>query len=362
MYPDNLSMDWHGSNPLITPFQCGKIREVVIHRVDSKNTVATVEFMDKVTNFLRYQSDYRLTTNFLHSVSWFSGKSPASPNKGQKASFECRGDRDVGVALDSICYQFSWSGQRWLGQVSVRRSEPDSFFMTGSVRIDELLLLNSSEQSLMCAGPVNDSRVLEDFAMCNLLLRCVSETNFVLISDRHLVFKSHALTMSLCTHQDSAQSALALHNTEVAPQQRMSVFISDPLRKKSRTDTGANDRELYITCLTKFVQESDLRKMFEPVSLPCSWYADKISWSPSYLQFGEIKGVRMMLNEQGHSKGFAFVEFETEVRISLLSMRHHTGSCPWVYGPNVLVISEGCTHLEQRWTEETEDRCDDIGC
>ncbi|EGG01898.1 uncharacterized protein MELLADRAFT_91734 [Melampsora larici-populina 98AG31] len=94
------------------------------------------------------------------------------------------------------------------------------------------------------------------------------------------------------TSPDSAQSALALHNTEVAPSQKMSVFISDPLRKKARTDVGANDRELYITCLTKFVQEADLRKLFQP--------------------FGDIKGVRMILNEDGHSKGFAFVEFETE--------------------------------------------------
>jgi hypothetical protein len=67
--------------------------------------------------------------------------------------------------------------------------------------------------------------------------------------------------------QSSAQRALALHNTEIVPDsgQRLQVWISDPLRKQTRTDANAAKRELYVTGLTKQATEADLRKLFEPV-------------------------------------------------------------------------------------------------
>jgi len=95
------------------------------------------------------------------------------------------------------------------------------------------------------------------------------------------------------TSPASAEAALELHNLEVTPNQKMSVLISDPTRKQTRSDNHANDKEIYITCLSKFVQEDDLRKLFT--------------------QFGEIKGVRVVLDQAGHSKGFAFVEFQNEM-------------------------------------------------
>ncbi|POW19172.1 hypothetical protein PSHT_04949 [Puccinia striiformis] len=73
----------------------------------------------------------------------------------------------------------------------------------------------------------------------------------------------------------------------------MSVLISDPTRKQTRSDNHADDKEIYITCLSKFTKEEDLRKLFA--------------------QFGEIKGVRVVLDQAGHSKGFAFVEFKEEM-------------------------------------------------
>ncbi|KNE89422.1 hypothetical protein PSTG_17121 [Puccinia striiformis f. sp. tritici PST-78] len=91
----------------------------------------------------------------------------------------------------------------------------------------------------------------------------------------------------------SAEAALELHNLEVSPKQKMSVLISDPTRKQTRSDNHADDKEIYITCLSKFTKEEDLRKLFA--------------------QFGEIKGVRVVLDQAGHSKGFAFVEFEKEM-------------------------------------------------
>ncbi|KAH9820103.1 hypothetical protein DFH28DRAFT_1052402 [Melampsora americana] len=194
---------------------CGKIREVVIHRIDADNTVATVEFQEKESVL------------------------PAQ-TKDKKQLL----DVEVSVTL------------AWRSTLYVTNFPEDG----------------------------NDEWIRSKFG------------EFGRIFDVRWPSKRFKSTRRFCyvqfTSPDSAQSALVLHNTEVAPSQKMSVFISDPLRKKARTDVGANDRELYITCLTKFVQESDLRKLFQP--------------------FGDIKGVRMILNEEGHSKGFAFVEFETE--------------------------------------------------
>ena len=70
--------------------------------------------------------------------------------------------------------------------------------------------------------------------------------------------------------------------------------ISDPSRKKSRSDADANKRELYIANVARSVKEQDLRKLFET--------------------YGTVKGIRVPTDEQGVCKGFAFVEFEDEVR------------------------------------------------
>lgn len=46
----------------------------------------------------------------------------------------------------------------------------------------------------------------------------------------------------------------------------LNVFISNPERKKERTDAGANDREVYVAGLSKFVTKDDLEKLFKTVS------------------------------------------------------------------------------------------------
>ncbi|PSR71958.1 hypothetical protein PHLCEN_2v12168 [Hermanssonia centrifuga] len=90
----------------------------------------------------------------------------------------------------------------------------------------------------------------------------------------------------------SAQSALTLHNTELAPGVPLSVYISNPARKKERTDSDANDRELYVAGVSKLVTKDELETLFET--------------------YGKIKEVRMGLDDKGQPKGFAFVEFEQE--------------------------------------------------
>ena len=46
----------------------------------------------------------------------------------------------------------------------------------------------------------------------------------------------------------------------------MSVFISNPERKKDRTDADANDREVYVAGLSKFATRTELEELFKTVS------------------------------------------------------------------------------------------------
>jgi hypothetical protein len=65
--------------------------------------------------------------------------------------------------------------------------------------------------------------------------------------------------------QTSAQNALQLHGHELEPNQPMNVFISNPERKKERTDQDANEREVYVAGLSKFTTQADLEKLFKTV-------------------------------------------------------------------------------------------------
>ena len=91
---------------------------------------------------------------------------------------------------------------------------------------------------------------------------------------------------------ESAQAALELNGRELEGQ-KMAVYISDPTRKKQRTDANANDKELYVSNLARSTKEADLQKVFSSV--------------------GAVKGVRLITDDKGDSKGFAFVEYEDEV-------------------------------------------------
>jgi hypothetical protein len=65
--------------------------------------------------------------------------------------------------------------------------------------------------------------------------------------------------------QSSAQNALELHGRELEPDRPMSVLISDPERKKERTDADANEKEIYVAGLSKFTIKEDLMKLFQTV-------------------------------------------------------------------------------------------------
>ena len=46
---------------------------------------------------------------------------------------------------------------------------------------------------------------------------------------------------------------------------KLSVLISNPERKKERTDSDANDREVYVAGLSKLVTKEDLENLFKTV-------------------------------------------------------------------------------------------------
>ncbi|GAA5875208.1 hypothetical protein JCM3774_004169 [Rhodotorula dairenensis] len=101
-----------------------------------------------------------------------------------------------------------------------------------------------------------------------------------------------------------AQAALELHGRELEPGHALVAQISDPSRKKSRSDADANKRELYIANIARSVKEQDLHKLFEG--------------------YGTLKGIRVPTDEQGLCKGFAFVEFEDETSAqAALALNNH---------------------------------------
>lgn len=117
-----------------------------------------------------------------------------------------------------------------------------------------------------------------------------------LIFDVRWPSKKFKATRRFCyvqyTSPPSAERALELHGRELEPDRAISVLISNPERKKERSDADANERELYIAGLSKFATKEDLRKVFET--------------------YGPIKDIRLAEDKSGQPKGFAFIDFESE--------------------------------------------------
>jgi RNA recognition motif-containing protein len=94
--------------------------------------------------------------------------------------------------------------------------------------------------------------------------------------------------------------------------------MSNPERKKERTDQDANEKEVFVAGLSKFTTQADLEKLFKTVrSLSLGFNAlsyDRLL----YAQYGGMKEVRMATDDDGSAKGFAFVEFEAEVHTMTL--------------------------------------------
>jgi squamous cell carcinoma antigen recognized by T-cells 3 len=59
---------------------------------------------------------------------------------------------------------------------------------------------------------------------------------------------------------------LEVHGRQLEEGLALNVFISNPERKKERSDADANDKELYVAGLSKFATKEDLENLFRTVS------------------------------------------------------------------------------------------------
>lgn len=58
----------------------------------------------------------------------------------------------------------------------------------------------------------------------------------------------------------------------------MSVAISNPSRKKERTDAKASDKEVVVSQMSKFVNKKDLERLFKPVCSSLLSYYVRLDW------------------------------------------------------------------------------------
>lgn len=110
--------------------------------------------------------------------------------------------------------------------------------------------------------------------------------------------KRFASTRRFCyvqyTTPDSAAAAVAaLDKTEVAPGRMLNVALSDPSRRKQRTDAQENAKELFVSGFARNITEEELRVYFE--------------------SYGTVKGVRLLRNAEGALRGIGFVDFESQL-------------------------------------------------
>ena len=69
----------------------------------------------------------------------------------------------------------------------------------------------------------------------------------------------------------AASASQVLDGKELESGFPISVLISDPGRKKERSDAHADARELYVNQLSKFMTDQDMEKAFSPVRLNGDW-------------------------------------------------------------------------------------------
>ena len=124
-----------------------------------------------------------------------------------------------------------------------------------------------------------------------------------------------------------------MHGHELEPNLPINVFISDPERKKERTDQGADEKEIYVAGLSKFTTKADLEKIFSTVSHGSIITLVMLKRCP---QYGNLRDIRLVLDDKGHAKGYAFVEYDVPV------------SCPQRH-TNSVFLSDFRVMLKRLW-------------
>lgn len=109
-----------------------------------------------------------------------------------------------------------------------------------------------------------------------------------------------------------------LDHFQLEPNRPLTVAISDPSRKKDRTDADADQREIHVGGLNRTVVRADLEALFSKVRSVSYTIPKALLTYPTFsraIQYGVVKDVRLALDERGQNKGFAFVEFQDQVPI-----------------------------------------------
>lgn len=65
--------------------------------------------------------------------------------------------------------------------------------------------------------------------------------------------------------KSAAAAALELNGRELDDGLPLNVYLSNPERKKERTDADANAKEVYVAGLSKFATKEDLETLFKTV-------------------------------------------------------------------------------------------------
>ncbi len=115
----------------------------------------------------------------------------------------------------------------------------------------------------------NSSVVVRRDLRCPVAEQEVQEHSALLLCSVYLT-RTRAIFVSydVCLNhplQASAENALELNRTDVGDDHKMSVYLSNPERRKERTDSDANDREVYVAGLNKIVTKQDLQTLFKTV-------------------------------------------------------------------------------------------------
>ena len=87
----------------------------------------------------------------------------------------------------------------------------------------------------------------------------------------------------------AASKATKLDQSEIAPDHKIGVAISNPAKK---TMHSVDLKQLFISNLADNIVETDLMELFG--------------------QYGVIQQIRLIKNERGRSKGIAYIHFEKE--------------------------------------------------
>lgn len=98
-----------------------------------------------------------------------------------------------------------------------------------------------------------------------------------------------------CSSSEAQAAQQQLHDTEMEAKEsadgriRMQVFLSDPNRRKVRSDAFNDDRELFINGLPRGVTEGELKEIFDP----------------------GVQRVRIPKHPDGRNRGIAYVDMDT---------------------------------------------------